>query len=129
MFLYLIIYSMKRNQNEKNTSISKVKLEIIIGIETIYNMAAVDNWRTCLNDLKFFKQLRENNNTDSKQKKGTFSKSLLKILDTDLFVWDGYDDQLLNYNLKNFSTNSTEKKSRFQVKNKALNICICIRGI
>lgn len=120
---------MKRNQNEKNTSISKVKLEIIIGIETIYNMAAVDNWRTCLNDLKFFKQLRENNNTDSKQKKGTFSKSLLKILDTDLFVWDGYDDQLLNYNLKNFSTNSTEKKSRFQVKNKALNICICIRGI
>jgi hypothetical protein len=96
-----------------------VKVEIIIGIETTYNMATVDNWRTCLNDLKIFKQLRENNGTDSKQKKGTSSKSLLKILDTDLFVWDGYAVQLLNYNLKNATT---EKKSRFQVKNKAFSI-------
>ncbi|XP_061162673.1 nucleoporin 88-like [Saccostrea echinata] len=77
-------------------------------------MASVDNWRTRLNDLKIFKQLRENNSTDSKQKKKSYSKSLLKILDSDLYVWDGYASQLLNYDVKNLHTDSSEKKSRFQ---------------
>lgn len=76
-------------------------------------MAGVDNWRTCLNDLKIFKQLRENNCTDSNQKKKLHSKSLLQVLDSDLYVWDTYDAQLLNYNLKN--SDSSEKKNRFQV--------------
>nr|XP_022342130.1 nuclear pore complex protein Nup88-like [Crassostrea virginica] len=76
-------------------------------------MAGVDNWRTCLNDLKIFKQLRENNCTDSNQKKKLHSKSLLQVLDSDLYVWDTYDAQLLNYNLKN--SDSSEKKNRFQI--------------
>lgn len=76
-------------------------------------MAGVDNWRTCLNELKIFKQLRENNCTDSNQKKKLHSKSLLQVLDSDLYVWDTYDAQLLNYNLKN--SDSSEKKNRFQV--------------
>lgn len=77
-------------------------------------MAGVDNWRTCLNELKIFKQLRENNCTDSIQKRKLHSKSLVQVLDSDVYVWDGYVAQLLNYNLKNFS-DSPDKKSRSQV--------------
>lgn len=93
---------------------SKWKHWLALGSRLFINMAGVDNWRTCLNELKIFKQLRENNCTDSNQKRKLHSKSLVQVLDSDVYVWDGYAAQLLNYNLKNFS-DSSEKKSRFQV--------------
>lgn len=93
----------------------KVKAQTIaLGSRLFINMAGVDNWRTCLNELKIFKQLRENNCTDSIQKRKLHSKSLVQVLDSDVYVWDGYAAQLLNYNLKNFS-DSPDKKSRSQV--------------
>lgn len=93
---------------------SKWKHWLALGSRLFINMAGVDNWRTCLNELKIFKQLRENNCTDSNQKRKLHSKSLVQVLDSDVYVWDGYAAQLLNYNLKNFS-DSSENKSRFQV--------------
>lgn len=93
---------------------SKWKHRLALGSRLFINMAGVDNWRTCLNELKIFKQLRENNCTDSIQKRKLHSKSLVQVLDSDVYVWDGYAAQLLNYNLKNFS-DSPDKKSRSQV--------------
>ncbi|XP_060083278.1 nucleoporin 88-like isoform X2 [Ylistrum balloti] len=64
-------------------------------------MAGVDNWRTCLNDQPFCKQLRENNAKDSGQKRYSTSKGLTAIQGGDLYVWDSFSCHLVFYNLKN----------------------------
>ncbi|OWF40258.1 Nuclear pore complex protein Nup88 [Mizuhopecten yessoensis] len=64
-------------------------------------MAGVDNWRTCLNDQPFCKQLRENNAKDSRQKRCSTSKGLTAVQGGDLYVWDSFASHLVFYNLKN----------------------------
>lgn len=71
-------------------------------------MAAVDNWRTCLNDQSFCKQLRENNAKDSGQKHSSTSKCLTALQGGDLYVWDSYSAHIVYYNLKHLLPDCVE---------------------
>ena len=66
-----------------------------------------------LNELGFFKKLRENNVKDSKKKSTLYAKGLFGINENDLFIWDGCLSHLLFYNLKNFEL--VDRKERVQV--------------
>ena len=80
-----------------------------------FNMAAVDIWRTCLNEHPFCKHLRENNAKDSNAKLQHDSKGLVAIQDGNLYVWDSYSAHLVHFNLKNLLPEAQERYRRFQV--------------
>ncbi|XP_053375397.1 nucleoporin 88-like [Mercenaria mercenaria] len=77
-------------------------------------MAAVDKWRTSLNETSFCKRIRENNARESRQNTQLESKGLTAVNDNDLFIWDNSSTHLINYNLQNL-TEISDRKSRFQV--------------
>ena len=79
-------------------------------------MAAVDKWRKVLNEGSFCKTLRENNAAESNRKLLNDAKSLLLVLDNDLFIWDNKSSHLIFYNLNNLTLETNS--ARHQVKRK-----------
>lgn len=80
-------------------------------------MAAVDKWRTLLNERNFCKKIRENNAKESVRKSRTEARGIIATNDNDLFVWDNVSSHFQYYNLQNLTEQSPEKQNRAQVKN------------
>lgn len=81
-------------------------------------MAAVETWRTLLNERTFCKKVRENNAKESIRKAKSESKGIIAVSDNDLFVWDNTASYFNYYNLHNLQEQSPEKQNRAQVKKK-----------
>lgn len=84
-------------------------------------MAAVEIWRTLLNERAFCKKVRENNAKESVKKTKTESKGIIAASDNDLFVWDNAASHFKYYNLQNLREHSPEKRNRSQVHGLKMN--------